>query len=374
MSAGFPRWYVGTHPPCWTVIFSVSSVCFVTKISIPVPLQPWGTKSACLSLQRRGQIPGSVYFTRVATVHPWISFLPPPLYAPSGFCTCTEHLTEVSGILAYEKPPNSHSSYCGHPAVASDGSRQPCLELRSAPLRCLFQLRRDSQSAQSTHLKHTIPFSDFCHLPKKVGRCRASFPRWWYNVTDGSCQQFVYGGCDRNDNNYMTKEECLAKCAGVTENTTDERTRDKADSSVPSVPRRQDSDDLSGDIFSYEEHCVAKAVTGPCRAAFPRWYFNAEENSCDNFIYGGCRGNKNNYRSKEECMQQCFGKQLYPALPLGSKVVVLVGLFVMVLILLLGASVVCLIRVARRNQERTLRTVWSSGDDKEQLVKNSYVL
>uniref|UniRef100_A0AC11CSX2 Serine peptidase inhibitor, Kunitz type 2 n=1 Tax=Ovis aries TaxID=9940 RepID=A0AC11CSX2_SHEEP len=148
---------------------------------------------------------------------------------------------------------------------------------------------------------------DFCHLPKKVGRCRASFPRWWYNVTDGSCQQFVYGGCDRNDNNYMTKEECLAKCAGVTENTTDERTRDKADSSVPSVPRRQDSDDLSGDIFSYEEHCIAKAVTGPCRAAFPRWYFNAEENSCDNFIYGGCRGNKNNYRSKEECMQQCFG-------------------------------------------------------------------
>ncbi|MXQ96125.1 hypothetical protein E5288_WYG020210 [Bos mutus] len=160
---------------------------------------------------------------------------------------------------------------------------------------------------------------DFCHLPKKVGRCRASFPRWWYNVTDGSCQQFVYGGCDRNDNNYMTKEECLAKCAGVTENTIDERTRDKADSSVPSVPRRQDSDGLSGDIFSYEEHCIAKAVTGPCRAAFPRWYFNAEENSCDNFIYGGCRGNKNNYRSKEECMQQCFGKQLYPALPLGSK-------------------------------------------------------
>uniref|UniRef100_A0A8C6D284 Kunitz-type protease inhibitor 2 n=1 Tax=Moschus moschiferus TaxID=68415 RepID=A0A8C6D284_MOSMO len=202
---------------------------------------------------------------------------------------------------------------------------------------------------------------DLCHLPRRVGRCRAAFPRWWYNVTDGSCQQFVYGGCDGNGNNYMSKEECLAQCAGVAENTIDARTRDKADSSVPSVPGRQDSDDLSGDIFSYEEHCIAKAVTGPCRAAFPRWYFNAEENSCDNFIYGGCRGNKNNYRSKEECMQQCF-------------VVVLVGLFVMVLILLLGASVVCLIRVARRNQERTLRTVWSSGDDKEQLVKNTYVL
>nr|XP_035974344.1 kunitz-type protease inhibitor 2 isoform X4 [Halichoerus grypus] len=179
---------------------------------------------------------------------------------------------------------------------------------------------------------------DFCRVPKTVGRCQASSPRWWYNVTDGSCQQFVYGGCEGNKNNYMTKEECLEKCAGVT------------------------------------EYCTAKAVTGPCRASFPRWYFNAEKNSCDNFIYGGCRGNKNSYLSKEECMHHCFGKQLYPVLPRGTKVVVLVGLFVMVLIVLLGASVVCLIRVARRNQERTLSTVWSSGDDKEHLVKNTYVL
>ncbi|XP_022381070.1 kunitz-type protease inhibitor 2 isoform X2 [Enhydra lutris kenyoni] len=197
---------------------------------------------------------------------------------------------------------------------------------------------------------------DFCRVPKKVGRCRASFPRWWYNVTEGSCRQFVYGGCDGNKNNYMTEEDCLEKCAGVT------------------VSRRQDSDDLSSDIFDYEEYCTAKAVTGPCRASFPRWYFDAEKNSCDSFIYGGCQGNKNSYLSEEECMHHCLGKQLYPFLPRGSKVVVLVGLFVMVLIVLLGASVVCLIRVARRNQERTLRTVWSTGDDKEHLVKNTYVL
>ncbi|XP_030877562.1 kunitz-type protease inhibitor 2 isoform X1 [Leptonychotes weddellii] len=239
---------------------------------------------------------------------------------------------------------------------------------------------------------------DFCRVPKTEGRCQASSPRWWYNVTDGSCQQFVYGGCEGNKNNYMTKEECLEKCAGVTENTIDDlaTSRNGADFSVPRVltvaapfllhawrilhasgawvSRKQDSDDLSSDIFDYEEYCTAKAVTGPCRASFPRWYFNAEKNSCDNFIYGGCRGNKNSYLSKEECMHHCFGKQLYPVLPRGTKVVVLAGLFVMVLIVLLGASVVCLIRVARRNQERTLSTVWSSGDDKEHLVKNTYVL
>lgn len=174
----------------------------------------------------------------------------------------------------------------------------------------------------------------------------------------------------------MTKEECSEKCAGVTENTIDDlaTSRNGAGSSVPSVPRRQDFDDSSSDIFNYEEYCTAKAVTGPCRAYFSRWHFDAEKNSCDNFIYGGCWGNKNNYLSKEECMSRCFGKQLYPVLPLSTHVVVLAGLFVMVLVLLLGASVVCLTRMARRNQERALQTVWSSGDDKEHLVKNTYLL
>ncbi|XP_011370594.1 kunitz-type protease inhibitor 2 isoform X1 [Pteropus medius] len=213
---------------------------------------------------------------------------------------------------------------------------------------------------------------DFCRVPKVVGRCRASFRRWWYNVTGGSCQQFVYGGCGGNGNNYLTKEECLEKCAGVTENTLDDPATSKngADSSILSVPRRQDFDDSSSDTFNYEEYCTAKVVTGPCRSSFSRWHFDAEKNSCDNFIYGGCWGNRNNYISKEECMNRCFGKQLSPVSH-STNVVVLAVLFVMVLILLLGASVVCLIRVARRNQERALRTVWISGDDKEHLVKNT---
>lgn len=57
-----------------------------------------------------------------------------------------------------------------------------------------------------------------------------------------------------------------------------------------------------------------------------------------------------------------------------SSAVILVGLFIMVLVLLLGSSMVCLIRVVRRKQDRALRTVWSTADDKEQLVKNTCVL
>uniref|UniRef100_F7BAV4 Kunitz-type protease inhibitor 2 n=1 Tax=Equus caballus TaxID=9796 RepID=F7BAV4_HORSE len=166
---------------------------------------------------------------------------------------------------------------------------------------------------------------EFCHVLKAVGRCRAAFPRWWYNVTDRSCQQFVYGGCNGNKNNYLTKEECLEKCAGVTENTTDDSAASgtRVESSVPS------------------EYCTAKAVTGPCRASFPRWYFNAEKNACDSFVYGGCRGNKNSYLSKEECMNRCFRKQLYPALPHSTKGTCCSGLQGLSLVTSLGHGVRC---------------------------------
>ncbi|KAK2088338.1 Serine peptidase inhibitor, Kunitz type 2 [Saguinus oedipus] len=66
-------------------------------------------------------------------------------------------------------------------------------------------------------------------------------PRWWYNVTDGSCQLFVYGGCDGNSNNHLSKEECLKKCAAVTENATGDlaTSRNAADSSVPSETKME---------------------------------------------------------------------------------------------------------------------------------------
>lgn len=172
----------------------------------------------------------------------------------------------------------------------------------------------------------------------------------------------------------LSGAQAASRDLDVHENTIDGLARSSDGASALSVPGKQGSADLAGEIFSYEEYCVPKAVTGPCRAAFPRWYYDVEKNSCSSFIYGGCRGNKNSYLSQEACMQHCSGKQMYPFLTPGTKAVILVGLFIMVLILLLGSSMVFLIRMVRRKQERALRTVWSTADDKEQLVKNTCVL
>ncbi|XP_074387917.1 kunitz-type protease inhibitor 2 [Zonotrichia albicollis] len=51
--------------------------------------------------------------------------------------------------------------------------------------------------------------------------------------------------------------------------------------------------------------CSAPPVTGPCRAAFPRWFYVPAEKSCREFTYGGCRGNANNHRDERECLRRC---------------------------------------------------------------------
>lgn len=201
-------------------------------------------------------------------------------------------------------------------------------------------------------------------------------PRWWYNATAGSCQQFVYGGCEGNDNNYQSEEECLERCAGVTENPSDEEvtSRNGADVSVPSVSRRQDSDDASGDGFSYEEYCTAKAVTGPAVRPSRAGTSMLRRTPATSSSTEAAVATRTATRPRRRAWAAASASRGYPALPTSSKVVVLAGQFIMVLILLLGASVVCLIRVARKRQERALRTVWSSADDKEQLVKSTGVL
>ncbi|KAK6759783.1 hypothetical protein RB195_021383 [Necator americanus] len=45
--------------------------------------------------------------------------------------------------------------------------------------------------------------------------------------------------------------------------------------------------------------------TGHCKASFKRWGFNPETIRCEEFIYGGCGGNKNNFLSLEECKMEC---------------------------------------------------------------------
>lgn len=41
-----------------------------------------------------------------------------------------------------------------------------------------------------------------------------------------------------------------------------------------------------------------------------RWYYDDERGTCAPFIYAGCAGNQNNFRSYEACYSYCASKPM----------------------------------------------------------------
>ena len=54
-----------------------------------------------------------------------------------------------------------------------------------------------------------------------------------------------------------------------------------------------------------EEVCSLKPDPGPCDAAITRFFYNSASGQCEKFVYGGCQGNANNFKSLEECQNAC---------------------------------------------------------------------
>ncbi|RXG71265.1 PI-actitoxin-Aeq3a [Armadillidium vulgare] len=53
---------------------------------------------------------------------------------------------------------------------------------------------------------------NICALPKTTGNCTDYQEKYYYDIFEGKCQGFIYGGCSGNENNFNTVEECKVTC------------------------------------------------------------------------------------------------------------------------------------------------------------------
>lgn len=110
---------------------------------------------------------------------------------------------------------------------------------------------------------------DSCMLPYASGGCQEQHRRWYYDRGYGICSQFLYTGCDGNENNFETQEECESLC-----------------------------DDAVG-------ICDLAPLYGRCSENTTRWHFDAYSQECEEFEFSGCYGNKNNFEDKRSCENAC---------------------------------------------------------------------
>lgn len=151
--------------------------------------------------------------------------------------------------------------------------------------------------------------SDPCSLPRDTGPCRNDNLRYFFDSAVKKCRPFVYGGCQGNQNNFLSEQDCQQSCVGIDHSPGDNSSIGTHEVSSSTIPRTQQLTLSGGNVNEKlqktPEICLLGNSPGPCEEEVVRYYFDTVMELCRPFIYGGCLGNNNNFETKDSCRKKC---------------------------------------------------------------------
>lgn len=74
---------------------------------------------------------------------------------------------------------------------------------------------RPAEEAALRSNEPSLASKRMCRLPSEAGICTESLTRWYYSPHTHQCIEFMYGGCNGNENNFENKTTCDETCSGV---------------------------------------------------------------------------------------------------------------------------------------------------------------
>nr|CAD2164277.1 unnamed protein product [Meloidogyne enterolobii] len=153
--------------------------------------------------------------------------------------------------------------------------RHPQSSINSRPKQ--QQLQRPPQLPPVQHMiiPHIQNKNEICSLPPFAGPCTSFVLRWFFNPENGICEQFSYGSCRGNLNNFPDKSQCEAVCLDI-----------------PQKVRLND-------------RCILDRDEGTGTGYNVHWYFNVRNLRCEQFIWQGNDGNANRFDTESECRSIC---------------------------------------------------------------------
>ncbi|XP_028618722.1 tissue factor pathway inhibitor isoform X2 [Grammomys surdaster] len=146
-------------------------------------------------------------------------------------------------------------------------------------------LHAQSEEADDTdsELRPMKPLHTFCAMRAEDGPCKAMIRSYFFNMYTHQCEEFIYGGCEGNENRFDTLEECKETC----------------------IPGYKKKTIKTASGAEKPDFCFLEEDPGICRGFMTRYFYNNQSKQCEKFKYGGCLGNSNNFETLDECKNTC---------------------------------------------------------------------